>query len=100
MTIDNYRIDKPRAIKIRITSYKNKINHDLYAIHRIKYKPICSMPHKFNKIKLRNQYKNRQIGIVRKSFEPLNDKPKVSAIQNINAKIMTVQITMEEFSRL
>jgi hypothetical protein len=58
------------------------------------------MPYQFNKIKLCNQYKNRQIGIVRKSFQPHNDKPKVSAIQNINKKIMTVQITMEEFSRL
>jgi hypothetical protein len=58
------------------------------------------MPHKFNKIKLRNQYKNAQIGIVRKSFQSHNDNPKVSAIQNINKKIMTVQITMEEFSRL
>jgi hypothetical protein len=42
------------------------------------------MPYQFNKIKLRNQYKNVQIGIVRKSFQPHNDKPKVSAIQNIN----------------
>jgi hypothetical protein len=58
------------------------------------------MPYQFNKIQLRNQSKNRQIGIVRKSLQPLNDKPKVSATQNINAKIMTVQITMEEFSRL
>jgi hypothetical protein len=58
------------------------------------------MPYQFNKTKLCNQYKNRQIGIVRKSFQPHNDKPKVSAIQNINKKIMTVQITMEEFSRL
>ena len=58
------------------------------------------MPYQFNKIQLRNQSKNRQIGIVQKSFQPHNDKPKVSAIQNINEKIMTVQIMMEEFSRL
>jgi hypothetical protein len=58
------------------------------------------MPYQFNKIQLHNQSKNRQIGIVRKSLQPPNDKPKVSATQNINAKIMTVQITIEEFSRL
>jgi hypothetical protein len=40
------------------------------------------------------------MSIVRKSFQPHNDKPKVSATQNINKKIMTVQVTMEEFSRL
>ena len=58
------------------------------------------MPHKLNKIKLCNQYKNVQIGIVRKSFQPHNDKPKVSANQNINKNIMTVQVMMEDFSHL
>jgi hypothetical protein len=52
------------------------------------------MPHKFNKIKL-CKYKNVQIGIVRKSFQPHNDKPKVSAIENIDKKMTTVQIVIE-----
>jgi hypothetical protein len=58
------------------------------------------MPYQFNKIKLCNQSKNVQIGIIRKSLQPHNNNPKVSAIQNINKKIMIVQITMEEFSHL
>jgi len=49
------------------------------------------MPYQFNKIQLHNQSKNRQIGIVQKSLQPLNDKPQLSAPQNINAKIMIVQ---------
>ena len=53
------------------------------------------MPYKLNKIKLCNQYNNVQIGIVRKSFQPHNDKPKVSAIENIDKKMTTVQIVIE-----
>ena len=53
------------------------------------------MPHKLNKIKLYNQYKNVQIGIFRKSFHPHNDKPKVSAIENIDKKITKIQIVIE-----
>jgi hypothetical protein len=51
-----------------------------------KYKSICSMTHQFNKIKLCNQYKNVQIGIVQKYFQPHNNKPKVSAIENIEKR--------------
>ena len=54
------------------------------------------MPHKLNKIKLCNQYKNVQIGIVRKSFQPHNDKPKVSAIENIDKKMTTIQMVIEK----
>jgi hypothetical protein len=35
------------------------------------------------------------MSIVRKSFQPHNDKKKVSAIGNIDKKIMTVQIMIE-----
>ena len=41
------------------------------------------MPHNLNKIKSCNPYKC-PMSIVRKSFQPHNDKPKVSATQNIN----------------
>jgi len=61
---------------------------------RKKYKSICSMPHKFNKIKL-CKYKNVQIGIVRKSFQPHNNKPKVGAIENIDKKMTTIQIVIK-----
>ena len=57
------------------------------------------MPHKFNKIKLCNQSKNVHMGIVQKSFQPHNDKPKVSAIENIDKKIMIVQIVIEMWPR-
>ena len=36
-----------------------------------------------------------KIGIVRKSFQPHNDKPKVSAIENIDKKMTTIQIVIE-----
>jgi len=49
----------------------------------------------FNKIKLCNQCKNVQIGIVQKSFQPHNDKPKVSSIENIDKKMTTIQIVIE-----
>jgi hypothetical protein len=35
------------------------------------------------------------MSIVRKSFQPHNDKQKVSAVGNIDKKIMTVQIMIE-----
>jgi hypothetical protein len=62
----------------------------------MKYKPIRSKPHKLNKIKLCNQSENVQMGIVRKSFQPHNDKPKVSAIENIDKKMTTIQMVIEK----
>ena len=53
---------------------------------------------KFNKIKLYNQ-KNVQISIVRKSFQQRSDKPKVSAIENVDKKMMTIQMVIEKWPR-